>query len=35
VWQLESADNDVIKSGANEVFQATVINSTATYLTGA
>jgi hypothetical protein len=35
VWQLESQEADVIKSGANEVFQATVINSTATYLTGA
>lgn len=33
VWQLESTEMDVVKTGSNEIFQATVTNSVATYLT--
>jgi hypothetical protein len=35
VWNLDADERGVIKSGASEIFQAVVINSTPTYLVGA
>jgi hypothetical protein len=34
-WQVDATEEDVIKSGANEIVQATVINSQPTFLVGA
>jgi len=33
VWNIQTTEQEIIKSGANEIFQAVVTNSTATYLT--
>ena len=34
-WQIDAGDQDLVKVGANEIIEATVINGQATYLTGA
>jgi hypothetical protein len=35
IWQLSAGDQDVVKNGLNEVFQATVINNQSAYMVGA
>lgn len=34
-WQIDAGDQDLVKVGANEIIEATVINGQATYLVGA
>jgi hypothetical protein len=33
VWNIQTTEQEIIKSGASEIFQAVLLNSTATYLT--